>query len=83
MIEALGGLGFFWPPNKMAKLEEIHRAYQEGRITKRQHTAMTRHSEKVSSPHIRHMLKLMTHIIFAKAHKAAKEAALPESAEKA
>ena len=67
----------------MAKLEEIHRAYQEGRITKRQHIAMTRHQEKHSSPHIRHMLKLMTHVTFAKAHKAAKEAALPESAEKA
>ena len=38
---------------------------------------------KNSSPHIRHMLKLMTYITFAKAHKAAKEAALPESAEKA
>ena len=66
----------------MAKLQEIHRALQEGKITKRKHKALTRHQEKQSSPHIRKMLKLISHMTFAKAHKAAKEASLPESEEK-
>ena len=60
----------------MTKLEEIHEALKAGQITKRQYTAMKRHQEKQSSPHISHMLKLMSHMTFAKAHKAAKEAAL-------
>ena len=60
----------------MAKLEEINQALKAGQITKRQHTAMKRHQEKQSSPHISHMLKLMSHTTFAKAHKAAKEASL-------
>ena len=60
----------------MTKQEEIHEALKAGQITKRQHTAMKRHQEKQSSPHISQMLKLMSHTTFAKAHKAAKEAAL-------
>ena len=59
----------------MSKVDEINRSHKEGKITKRQHTAMVRHAEKQSSPHIRAMLKLMSHTTFAKAHKAAKEAA--------
>ena len=77
MIEALAGPVFFLTaPQKMTKLDEIHEALKAGQITKRQHTAMKRHQEKQRSPHISHMLKLMSHMTFAKAHKAAKEAAL-------
>ena len=76
-MRALAGPGFFLAaPQKMTKLDEIHEALKAGQITKRQHTAMKRHQEKHSSPHISHMLKLMSHMTFAKAHKAAKEAAL-------
>ena len=57
------------------KLELVNKAYREGKLTKRQHRALARHQEKESSPHIEHMLQLMSHITFAKAHKAAKEAA--------
>ena len=67
---------FFGRPPKMTKLDKIHEVLKVGQITKRQHTAMKRHQEKQSSPHISHMLKLMSHMTFAKAHKAAKEAAL-------
>ena len=59
----------------MAKLEEINQALKEGQIMKRQHTAMKKHQQKQSSPHISHMLKLMSHMIFAKTYKAANEAA--------
>ena len=67
---------FFGRPQKMTKLEEIHEALKAGQITKRQHTAMKKHQLKNSSPHIIKMLQLMSHTTFAKAHKAAKEAAL-------
>ena len=60
----------------MGKLDEINAALKAGQITKWQHIAMKRHQEKQSSPHISHMLRLMSHMTFAKAHKAAKEAAL-------
>ena len=57
----------------MTKRDEIEKAHKDGSITKRQHTAMMRHQEGQSSPHIRHMLKNMGHMTFAKAHKAAKK----------
>ena len=77
MIESVGWSGFFFGrPQKMTKLEEIHEALKAGQITKRQHTAMKKHQLKNSSPHITKMLQLMSHTTFAKAYKAAKEAAL-------
>ena len=77
MIESVGWPGFFLAaPQKMTKLDEIHEALKAGQITKRQHTAMKKHQLKNSSPHITKMLQLMSHTTFAKAHKAAKEAAL-------
>ena len=77
MIESVGWPGFFLAaPQKMTKQEEIHEALKAGQITKRQHTAMKKHQLKNSSPHITKMLQLMSHTTFAKAHKAAKEAAL-------
>ena len=57
----------------MTKEASINKALKDGSITKRQHTAMMRHQEGQSSPHIRHMLKNMGHMTFAKAHKAAKK----------
>ena len=59
----------------MTKEASINKALTDGKITKRQHTAMMRHQAHHSSPHIAHMLKNMEHMTFANAHKAAKKAA--------
>ena len=58
----------------MGKVDEINQALKAGKITKRQNTAMIRHSERESSPHIHHMLSNMSHMRFAEAHKAARAA---------
>ena len=57
----------------MTKEASISKAHKEGKITKRQYTAMMRHQALHSSPHIAHMLKNMEHLTFANAHKAAKK----------
>ena len=56
----------------MGKVDEINQALRAGKITKRQNTAMLRHSEREGSPHIRHMISNMSHMRFAEAHKAAR-----------
>ena len=58
----------------MGKVEAINQALKDGKITKRQKTAMLRHSERESSPHIHHMLSNMSHMRFAEAHRAARAA---------
>mgnify|MGYP004122077435 CR=1 FL=1 len=57
----------------MTKEALINKAHKDGKITKRQFTAMMRHQAHHSSPHIAHMLKNMEHMTCAKAHKAAKK----------
>ena len=59
----------------MTKEASISKAHKEGKITKRQYTAMMRHQAHHSSPHIAHMMKNMEHMTFMNAHKAAKKAA--------
>ena len=59
----------------MTKEASISKAHKEGKITKRQFTAMMRHQANHSSPHISHMLKNMEHMTFGNAHKAATKAA--------
>ena len=58
----------------MGKEAMVEKAHKEGKITKRQYSAMMRHQAHHSSPHIRHMLSLMEHTTFGNAHKEAKKA---------
>ncbi len=51
----------------------IEKAFKEGRIGRRQMGALTKHAEKHSEEHIRHMLTTMQHTTFRSAHKQALE----------
>ena len=51
--------------------DPIDKAFKEGKIGKRQHAALMRHSKHHTAEHIRRMIALMQHTTFAKAHKQA------------
>ena len=58
---------------KMEATDAIRKAASEGKLNKRQATALVRLSERVSQPTIEHMLGLMGHVTLAKALRDAKE----------
>ena len=64
------------PKTEMEVTDAIQKAASEGKLNKRQATALLRLSERVSQPTIEHMLGLMGHVTLAKALRAAKEKGL-------
>ena len=64
------------PKTEMEATDAIRKAASEGKLNKRQATALVRLSERVSQPTIEHMLGLMGHVTLAKALRDAKEKGL-------
>ena len=55
-------------------MELVDRALKDRKVGPRQHTALKKHAEKHTEPHIQHMIKMMSHLTLRQAHKAAMEA---------
>ena len=54
----------------MSELEQlVSKAFEDGRVGKRQKGALLKHAANHSEEHIKHMLTLMAHTTFKAAHK--------------